>query len=246
MSASAPQYDHIGSQYDDYARTATIKRTERYTVLRMVGKLDGQHVLDLACGFGFYTRLLKEYGAAQVIGVDVSPEMIRLARAQELAAPLGLTYQVGDALTLPFMGPFELVTAVFLLPYAASKDQMLSMFRRVYDNLAAGGRFVSYTDHPEFNIGKSNCTKYGVTILRQEPEEDRYACEAEFVADPPFRVQWYQWNRATYEWALRQAGFRSFAWYPSEVAPEDIARYGEAYWQDFYENCPTIGLICQK
>jgi len=31
-----------------------------------------------------------------------------------------------------------------------------------------------------------------------------------------------------------------------EVAPEDIARYGEAYWQDYYENCPSIGLICTK
>jgi SAM-dependent methyltransferase len=215
-------------------------------MLRMVGKLDGQHVLDLACGFGFYTRLLKERGAAQVVGVDVSEEMIRLARAQELAAPLGLTYLVADALALPAMGPFELVTAVFLLPYASSKDQLLSMFQHVYDNLVAGGRFIAYTDHPEFSIDRSNCTKYGVTILRQEPEEDRYACEAEFVAEPPFRVQWYQWNRASYEWALQQAGFRSFTWYPSEVAPEDMARYGEAYWQDFHDNCPTIGLICQK
>jgi ubiquinone/menaquinone biosynthesis C-methylase UbiE len=246
MPASSAPYDHIGSLYDDYARTATIRLTERYTMLRMVGKLDGQHVLDLACGFGFYTRLLKERGAAQVVGVDDSEEMIRLARAQELAAPLGLTYLVADALALPPMGPFDLVTAVFLLPYAASKDQLLGMFQRVYDNLVDGGRFIAYTDHPEFSTVQSNCTKYGVTILRQEPEEDRYACEAEFAADPPFRVQWYQWNRASYEWALQQAGFQSFTWYPSEVAPEDMARYGKAYWQDFYDNCPTIGLICQK
>src|SRR5262245_57819590 len=103
MPSSSPQYDHIGSLYDDYARTATIRLTERNTMLRMLGELDGQHVLDLACGFGYYTRLLKELGATQVIGVDISPEMIRLARAQEQMAPLGLTYQVGDALTLPPM-----------------------------------------------------------------------------------------------------------------------------------------------
>ena len=28
MPASAVQYDHIGSQYDEYARTATLKRAE--------------------------------------------------------------------------------------------------------------------------------------------------------------------------------------------------------------------------
>jgi toxoflavin synthase len=246
MSASAAQYDHIGSQYDQYARTATLKRAERYTVFRMVAAFDGQRVLDLACGDGFYTRLLKQHGAAQAIGVDISPEMIRLAHQQEQAAPLGITYQVGDAVALPPLGPFDLVTAVYLLPYATSKEQMLGMFRRVYDNLVAGGRFITYTDNPEFTLSKPNCTKYGVTVLRQEPEEDRYACEAEFVANPPFRVRWYQWNQATYEWALQEAGFRDFAWFPSEVAKEDVARYGEAYWHDFFDNCPTIGLVCQK
>jgi toxoflavin synthase len=246
MSASAAQYDHIGSQYDEYARSATLKRAECYTVFRMVKALDGQRVLDLACGDGFYTRRLKQHGAAQVIGVDISPEMIRLAHQQEQAAPLGITYQVRDAVTLPPLGPFDLVTAVYLLPYATSKDQMLCMFQGVYDNLGADGRFIAYTDNPEFTLRRSNCTQYGVTILHQEPEEDRYACEAEFLTDPPFRVRWYQWNQATYEWALQQAGFRAFTWYPSEVAPEDVARYGEAYWHDFYDNCPTIGLICQK
>jgi hypothetical protein len=41
-------------------------------------------------------------------------------------------------------------------------------------------------------------------------------------------------------------GFRDFVWYPSEVAPEDVVRYGEAYWRDFYDNCLVIGLVCQK
>jgi len=53
-------------------------------------------------------------------------------------------------------------------------------------------------------------------------------------------------NQATYEWAVTEAGFRDFAWQPTEVAPEDIARYGEAYWRDFHANGLVIGLICQK
>jgi toxoflavin synthase len=246
MDKSAAQYDHIGSKYRDYARTATGKQAERYTFFRMVGSLDGQRVLDLACGFGFYTQLLKQHGAAQVIGVDISAEMIQLARQEEQAAPLGIAYQVGDAMALPALGPFDLVTAVYLFPYATSRNQMLGMFRSAYDNLAAGGRLVAVTNNPDFTIRKSNFTKYGITVLRLDPEEDRYACEAEFVADPPFRVSWYQWSQAAYEWALREAGFRDFSWYPAEVAPEDLARYGGTYWRDFYDNCPIIGLICRR
>jgi toxoflavin synthase len=246
MTEPAAQYDHIGSKYDEYARTGTQKQAERYTFFRMVGALEGQRVLDLACGFGFYTRLLKQHGAAQVIGVDISPEMIRLANQQEQAEPLGITYQVGDAVTLPPLGPFDLVTAVYLLNYATSKDQMLDMFRSAYDNLVEGGRFVAYTVNPEFTLSKPNCTKYGITVLREEPEEDRYACDAEFITDPPARVRWYRWSQATYEWAIQEAGFRDFAWYPSEVAPDDIARYGDAYWRDFHDNCLVIGLVGQK
>jgi toxoflavin synthase len=246
MTEQGAQYDRIGSKYDDYARMATGKRAERYTFFRMVGPLDGQRVLDLACGFGFYTRLLKQHGAATVTGVDISPEMIRLAHQQEQMERLGITYQVGDAVALPPLGAFDLVTAVYLLPYATSKEQLRSMFRCAYDHLVSGGRFIAYTDNPEFALSKPNCTKYGVTVLRLEPEEDRYACEAEFVADPPFRVSWYQWSQAAYEWALQEAGFSHFAWHLSEVAPEDIARYGDAYWRDFYDNCPIIGLVCQK
>jgi ubiquinone/menaquinone biosynthesis C-methylase UbiE len=113
MSTPAAQYDHIGSKYDEYAQTAMLKRAERYTVLRMVGPLAGTQVLDLACGVGFYTRLLKQQGAAQVLGVDISPEMVRLGRAQEQAAPLGVTYQVCDATALPPLGRFDLVTAIY-------------------------------------------------------------------------------------------------------------------------------------
>ncbi len=97
MTEPGTQYDHIGSKYDEYARTATLKQAESYTFFRMVGSLEGLRVLDLACGFGFYPRLLKQRGAAQVIGVDISPEMIRLANQHEQAEPLGITYQVGDA-----------------------------------------------------------------------------------------------------------------------------------------------------
>ena len=248
MTEPGAPYDPIVSQYDEYARTATLKRAECYTVFRMVGALDGTRVLDLACGFGVYPRRFKQQGAAQVVGVDISPEMIRLATQREQAEPLGITYQVGDAATLPRLGPFDLVTAAYLLNNAASQDQLLGMCRGAYDTLVAGGRFIAYTMNPAFTLRKPNATKYGVTVtvLREAPEEDGYACESEVVTDPPFRVGWYRWSQATYEWALQEAGFRDVVWHPSEVAPDDVARYGEAYWQDFHDNCPVIGLVSQK
>jgi SAM-dependent methyltransferase len=246
MAEQEAQYDRIGSKYDEYVRTATLKRAERYTFFRLVGALDSKRVLDLACGLGLYTRLLKQHGAAQVLGIDLSPEMIRLAHQQEQAEPLGITYQVGDAVTLPQLDRFDLVTAVYLFNYATSKEQLRGMFRSAYDNLVTGGRLVAYTMDPAFSLSKPNYTKYGVTVLRQVPAEGRYVCDVEFVATPPIAVQFSQWSQATYEWAIKAAGFREFAWHPTEVAPEDIVRYGEAYWQDLHANNLVIGLVCKK
>jgi SAM-dependent methyltransferase len=246
MATPTAQYDHIGSKYDAYAQTATLKRAECYTFFRLVGALEGKRVLDLASGLGFYTRQLKQRGAMQVVGVDISPEMVRLARAKEAEAPTGIEYLVHDATALPQLGPFDLVTAVYMLNYAPSKAQLLGMCRSAYVNLAAGGRFVAYTMDPAFTLSKPNYTKYGVTVLRQVPEADRYVCDAEFVTEPPTPFRYFQWSQATYEWAIKAAGFRDCTWHPTEVAPEDLAHYGEAYWQDFHANGLVIGLVGQK
>jgi len=47
-------------------------------LLRKVRALNGKRVLDLACGFGIYTQLLKQQCVAQVLGVDISPEYLTL------------------------------------------------------------------------------------------------------------------------------------------------------------------------
>jgi hypothetical protein len=78
------------------------------------------------------------------------------------------------------------------------------------------------------------------------PEGDRYVCAGEFVTEPPTPYQCFQWSQEAHEQAIKEAGFRTFAWHPSEVSPEDVERYGTAYWQDFYDNCLVIGLVGQK
>ena len=246
MKDPEEQWDKIGRKYDDYSRTATLKKAERYSIARMVGDLHGERALDLACGTGFHTRRLKQLGAGKVVGVDISPEMIRLANQQEQAEPLGISYQVHDALELPNLGPFDLVTAIWLFPWPKSKDEMLRMFRNAQENLIDGGRLVAYTNNPAFNLSRSNFAKYGFRIKDEILQEDRYEFNAEFMTDPPTPVTAYRWNQPTYEWAIKEAGFRDFAWHASEPSPEDFEHYGKDYWQDWYDNCWCIGLVCHK
>ena len=106
-------------------------------------------VLDLACGEGFYSRIVRRLGAARVHGVDLSPEMVRLAEEAERQEPLGCTYSVGDARLAPgALGQFDVVMAVYLLNYAQTADELHEMARSIAGQLAPGGRLVGINDNP--------------------------------------------------------------------------------------------------
>ncbi|HYE59628.1 MAG TPA: methyltransferase domain-containing protein, partial [Candidatus Kapabacteria bacterium] len=47
-------------------------------LLRILSLRPGMNVLDLACGSGFFARAFARAGA-RVMGIDISPELIRIA-----------------------------------------------------------------------------------------------------------------------------------------------------------------------
>jgi ubiquinone/menaquinone biosynthesis C-methylase UbiE len=94
-SEIAREYDEIAHEYRDSKLLPFRDYAESFSLFRLIGKLDGRTVLDLACGEGHYTRRLKQAGAARVLGIDISPEMIKLAESEK-ATPLGCQYQVGE------------------------------------------------------------------------------------------------------------------------------------------------------
>jgi len=238
------QYDNIGGTYEQFKYVATLPIVEKFTFFQLLGNLQGKTILDLACGTGFYSRLLKEQGAAKVVGVDISREMIEVARQQEQKNKLGIEYHVFDITQLPRLGSFDLVTAVYLLNYAENGEQMLNILRNIRNNLSESGRFVAFTINYNFSPKKSNFTKYGLTVLKEEPVEEGYAVEAELHTNPPFIIKYFKWNQSVYEWALKEAGFLNFAWHSIKISPEAMEKYEKGYWQDFLDNSLIIALSC--
>lgn len=78
------QYDTIGERFVESKTTAAFAAADTHTLLGALdalGGVRGLDTLDLACGYGYNTRLLARGGARRAVGVDISEEMIRLARA---------------------------------------------------------------------------------------------------------------------------------------------------------------------
>lgn len=51
--------------------------------MKLVGQLKNEDVIDLACGEGFYTRMMRNMTSGKVYGVDFSENMIKLAKWQQ-------------------------------------------------------------------------------------------------------------------------------------------------------------------
>jgi 2-polyprenyl-3-methyl-5-hydroxy-6-metoxy-1,4-benzoquinol methylase len=124
-------YDQIAAQYKRAKLQPWRTHIERYTLLRLAGEVQGKAVIDLACGDGYYSRELRRLGAARVVGVDVSHEMIRLGKAEEARQPLGLEYRVEDARRLDMPLQFDLAFAAYLLNYAHTAEELTQMCRAV-------------------------------------------------------------------------------------------------------------------
>ncbi|KAL9013639.1 MAG: hypothetical protein Q9173_001691 [Seirophora scorigena] len=74
------QYNAIQAPYDEW-RKASITLIERDNVHTAVSPfIQNARVLDLACGSGFYTHHFVSWGAAVVVGVDISSAMLEQAR----------------------------------------------------------------------------------------------------------------------------------------------------------------------
>ena len=89
----------------------------------------GKRVLDAGCGLGYGSKMLREAGASEVVGVDVAEAVIEVASAQE--GP-GLRFEVGDLNDLGFEdGRFDLVVCLEVIEHVPDRRRVIGELSRV-------------------------------------------------------------------------------------------------------------------
>jgi SAM-dependent methyltransferase len=244
----ATQYDQIADLYVAISDATMLIRAhvEQPTVLTALGSIAGRSILDVACGTGMYSRLLKQRGAARVVAVDIAPEMIAVAQRLEEQTPLGVEYLRYDVAELPALGSFDVVTAVYLLHYAQSKEHLGRMCRGIAQNLKPGGRFVTMVANPEFDPAGPHHAKYGFMINQRVDAQEGSTAALVFLVEPPVMIHYKYWTRATYEGALAAAGFRTIVWERLRPSPEAETQFGREFWEDYLRNPQAHLIHCEK
>jgi ubiquinone/menaquinone biosynthesis C-methylase UbiE len=118
-------------------------------LIRLVGKVDGLHILDLACGNGYLSRRFARQGAS-ITAVDANEPLIERVRIREEQESLGITYHVADAAHLDMLddGIFDLVICNMALMDIENAEGAIREVSRV---LKTRGSFVASISHPCFD-----------------------------------------------------------------------------------------------
>ncbi|KAL9015119.1 MAG: hypothetical protein Q9173_000259 [Seirophora scorigena] len=213
------QYDTIVAPYNEM-RKLPGEICETYNMQEALAPhIQGAKVLDLACGSGHYSRLMISWGAAQVVGVDISSGMI--------------FFMVEDC-TIPTEfdgGPFDIVFGGWFLNYAPDAATLANLFRNISINLKDEGRFFGVTPYPTEDPRRHNETELKSKPLFWdqlwiEPIRDvADGVATRVTADiKPEKVQFdnYHLKRSIYEQAAKEGGMKcELEWKPILFPPED-------------------------
>ena len=117
--------------------------------IELMGIQPSATVIDIGCGSGWAARLMAEKAReGRVVGIDVSDEMIRVARESSTSVS-NAEFQVASAEQLPFeTGEFTHAFSMESLYYYDDIPAALKEIRRV---LRSGGRFITVLDLYEEN-----------------------------------------------------------------------------------------------
>ncbi len=146
----------VADWYDTYLEVTPDSYQEAViapNVLRILALKKDEHVVDIACGQGYFTRLFGE-ASTKVVGADISKELIAVAKKRSPK----IDFHVAPAHNLSFAAPatFDVATIVLAIQNIENIGDVFAEVKRV---LKPNGRFVLVMNHPAFRIPKR--TRWG-------------------------------------------------------------------------------------
>lgn len=235
------EYDSIAK---DYSEIEELRPERKFFIdpsfLKAVGNVNGKKVLDLACGDGYMGRKLLFQNPKKIVGIDLSKEMIKLAKSKQ--ENKGIVFEEGDIINLGKKGEFHKAIAAFLLHYSKTREELFKMCKNVYKNLKNGGEFITINNNPSSPLIDKK--SYGIRVEGKEPLKEGDSLKVSLFHDKTKLISFtnYYWKKETYEYSLKKAGFKKIEWIKSKVTPDGIKKFGEKYWEYMINN-PYLVII---
>ena len=199
-------------------------------------------VLELACGTGILSVMLAQKGF-EVTGLDLSADMVKLAKQRAQEAGQDLDFLEGNMLDLSQVGHYDMVTCYSdSLCYMEDELDVGQVFEQVYASLHEGGRFL-FDVHSTYQMDQvfpgysyhENAEDFAFVwdSYADEPPHSVVHELTFFVKEADGRFQRYDevheertYELLTYEVLLEQAGFKNVHIYADfeDKAPEEESK----------------------
>ena len=205
MNKTITSWGKVANWYDNLLEKEA--RTYQKTLilpnlLRLLQIKKGEAVLDLACGQGFFARAFESAGA-KVIGVDISKELIELAKKHRNNLAMKqfnnhispeIEYHVAPAENLNFLKnkSIDKITLILALQNIEGVQAVLKECSRVLKN---HGKLFIVLNHPSFRIPKQSSWGWDEAKKIQYRRIDNYLSESKIKiqmhpGDKPKEVTW--------------------------------------------------------
>lgn len=140
-------FNELADTYDARLAGNPLHLLESTEVLSALPNLFGLHVADIGCGTGRYALQMSRMGAASVVGIDLSLEMLAVAQRKGQRADLPILWQAGDIQgRLPVIEEtLDVAVCAVVLSFLEQGETAL---REVARTLKPGGTLVVSDYHP--------------------------------------------------------------------------------------------------
>lgn len=164
ISARPSHYDKESKTYDLFNEesSSTINRT----IQNLLEKHEVKSVLDLSCGTGSQVFWLSKQGF-EVIGVDISKKMLKIARGKANRFVQKIQLKEGD-MRKSQIGRFDSVITIFNSIGHLIKADFEKAIRNINKNLKPGGIYIFDIFNLDYLLYKDNITKLTIDWFKKK------------------------------------------------------------------------------
>lgn len=201
---------------------------DRPAVISLLPPVAGKRVLDAGCGPGVYAEWLVERGA-EVVGLDVSPAMVRLAQRRLQGRARILEADLGQPLDFLESASFDLIVSALALDYVKDWAAVFAEFFRL---LRAPGYLVFSVGHPSDDFFDHHSQGNYFELEQVEMEWGGFGV--------PVRVPYYRRPLCAMLDPLLEAGFVL----ERLLEPRPVPEFKEHDAEDYEKLMRQPGFIC--